>query len=78
MEPDTIRRALTDAGCTEQTGSDLLELYLERDFDTVIAKLKKVRCLMIQEMHESGRKVDRIDYLIQKAEGEQRSGGVMK
>ncbi len=37
-------------------------------YDTALWKMKMARCAALDELHESGRKVDCLDFLIRKTE----------
>ena len=56
--------SLSEIGLTDEQKRTARKLY------DIIRYLKKCRCGLIDEMHESQRKVDRMDYLIRKAEKE--------
>ncbi len=45
-------------------------LYESGQTDELVRYLKKCRCSLKDEMHESQRRVDRMDYLIRRAEKE--------
>ena len=70
MELKAMIECLSDIGFSdEQKG--LAKLFFETEQNSeLIGYLKKCRCSLMDEMHESQRKVDRIDYLIRRAEKE--------
>ena len=57
----------------EETGTDndiirlAVELYRCGQDNDLVKLLKAQRCDLVEEMHESQRKVDRIDYLIRRS-----------
>ena len=63
-ELEKILTNMKDAGC----GSDDLEkakrLYEAGDADALIRYFRRCRCSRMEELHESQRKVDCLDYLI--------------
>ena len=68
MEMKTMIDNLTDAGCTKHDAEIARELYKNGQIDELIGFLKKCRCGLMEEMHESQRKVDCMDFLIRRAE----------
>ena len=68
MELKSMLDNLADAGCTKHDAEIAGELYKKGQTDELIRLLKKCRCSLIDEMHESHRKVDRMDFLIRRAE----------
>ncbi len=61
---------LADAGCTRHDVMIAEELYKNGQADELIRFLRKCRCSLMEEMHESQRKVDRMDFLIRRTERE--------
>ena len=45
-------------------------LYEAGDIDGLIKYLRRCRCNLVEEMHDSQRKVDRMDYLIRQTQKE--------
>ena len=70
MELNAIIDCLSDIGFSdEQKG--LAKLFFETGQNSEwIGYLKKCRCSLMDEMHESQRRVDRMDYLIRRTEKE--------
>ena len=68
MEMKTMIDNLADAGCTKHDAEIAGELFKNGQTDELIQFLKKCRCSLMDEMHESQRKVDRMDFLIRRAE----------
>ena len=68
MELKAMLDNLVDAGCTKHDAEIAGELYKNGQADELIRFLKKCRCSLIEEMHESQRKVDCMDFLIRRAE----------
>ncbi len=51
------------------------ELYESGQTGELIRYLRRFRCGLVEDMHESQRKVDRIDQMIRRAEKELQSSG---
>jgi len=70
MELKAMIQSLSDVGCSEDQKKEAELLYRSGRTADLIRYLKKCRCSLMDEMHESQRKVDRMDFLIRKAEKE--------
>jgi len=70
MEMKTLIENLTDNGCSRGGVSRAKALYEAGDIDGLIKQLRKYRCSLVEEMHDSQRKVDRMDYLIRQVQKE--------
>ena len=70
MDLKTMIDSLPDIGCSSEQAKKARMLYDSGQKAELIRYLKCCRCGLVDEMHESQRKVDRIDYLIRKAEKE--------
>ena len=68
MELKAMFDNLADVGCTKHDAEIAGELYKNGQADELIRFLKKCRCSLMDEMHESQRKVDCMDFLIRRAE----------
>lgn len=73
---------LTDLGFEIDQKETAKHLYDTGQIEELIRYLKKCRCTLMDEMHESQRKVDRMDFLIRKAEKcesqKYKTGGIEK
>ncbi len=70
MELKAMIDNLSDIGLSDEQ-KEKAKMYFESgQTSEFIRYLKKCRCGLMDEMHESQRKVDRMDYLIRKAEKE--------
>ena len=49
-------------------GREISTLYETGSYDEMLHQMKVQRCVLIDEMHESQRKVDRMDFLIRNQE----------
>ena len=70
MNLKNIKQNLNDAGCNEEDTSRILKMCEAGNMEGAIQMMKKDRCRLMDELHESGRKVDRMDYLIRQTENE--------
>lgn len=55
---------LSDAGCGSEELEKARKLYEAGDAKALIRYFRKCRCSRMEELHESQRKVDCLDYLI--------------
>ena len=70
MDLEAMIGSLSDIGLSAEQQNTSKILYGSGQHTELIRYLKKCRCGLVDEMHESQKKVDRIDYLIRKAEKE--------
>jgi len=70
MELNAMIENLSDFGFSEEQKKALKIISETGPKSELIRYLKKYRCILMDEMHESQRKVDRMDYLIRKVEKE--------
>ncbi|MBR1773761.1 MAG: hypothetical protein IJ749_07650 [Eubacterium sp.] len=70
MELKEMISDISKLGCESSQGELAERLYEEGQMQELIKCLKKCRCSLVDEMHESQRKVDRIDLIIRLAEKE--------
>ena len=68
LDIDMIIRNMEDAGCCGEDMDRVRRLH-EAGFDSDIVQcLRKYRCDLIEEMHQSQRRVDCMDHLIRATE----------
>ncbi|MCR5214012.1 MAG: hypothetical protein K6E10_06325 [Eubacterium sp.] len=70
MELKNMIKDLSNLGCKNEYGDVAIKLYETGKREELILYLKKCRCSLVDEMHESQRRVDKIDILIRKVEKE--------
>ena len=70
MEIKALIENLTDNGCSREGTLRAKALYEAGDIDGLIKYLRRCRCNLVEEMHDSQRKVDRMDYLIRQTQKE--------
>ena len=57
---------LTDAGCDGAVLEKVIRIYKSGDNAELLRFLRCCRCGLVEQMHESQRRVDRLDFLIRK------------
>ena len=67
MELENILTNLSDAGCGTEELQKAKKLWESGDTEALIRYFRKCRCSRMEELHESQRKVDCLDYLIRHA-----------
>ena len=67
-EKEQLIQGLSDAGCSTDMAERIGALYEAGSFNEMLHQMKKQRCVLIDEMHESQRRVDRMDFLIRNQE----------
>ena len=70
METINILENLSDMGCDERQTSIMKKLYEEGDKETLLRDLRKCRCHLMDELHDSQKKVDNMDFLIRQIQKE--------
>ena len=63
-ETERLMQGLMDSGCSAEAASRICSLRSAGDYAGMLHQMKKQRCALVEEMHESQKKVDRMDYLI--------------
>ncbi len=64
---EALKAGLEETGTDRETISRAVELYRSGQGKDLVRLLKAQRCGLVEEMHESQRRVDRIDYLIRQS-----------
>ena len=65
---EQLIQGLSDAGCSVETAERIGTLYEAGSYGEVLHQMKVQRCMLIDRMHESQRRVDRMDFLIRNQE----------
>ena len=65
---EQLIQGLSDAGCSTETAERIGSLYEAGSYREMLHQMKVQRCVLIDAMHESQRKVDRMDFLIRNQE----------
>ena len=63
----TLKACMEDAGIRQDAITKAIELYESDAHDELVRFLRIQRCELVDEMHESQRRVDRMDYLIRQS-----------
>ena len=63
----TLKACMEDAGMSRDAVTKAIELYQSDARDELVRFLRLQRCELVEEMHESQRRVDRMDYLIRQS-----------
>ena len=67
MELENILTNLSDAGCGTEELQKAKKLWEAGDTEALIRYFRKCRCSRMEELHESQRKVDCLDFLIRQS-----------
>ena len=70
MDYERMKQNLQDAGCCDSVIKEIISLSESGKVTEALQKMKKDRCRLMDELHESGRKVDLLDFLIRAMEKE--------
>ena len=65
---EQLIQGLSAAGCSVETVERIGILYEAGSYDEMLHQMKLQRCRLIDEMHESQRRIDRMDFLIRHQE----------
>ena len=60
----TLKACMEDAGMNQDAVTKAIGLYESNARDELVRFLRLQRCELVEEMHESQRRVDRMDFLI--------------
>ena len=75
MDIEKLKLGLADAGCLPDESDDILQMCASGNMKDALLKMRKNRCRLMDELHESGRKVDCLDFLIRQTEKEIKQAG---
>jgi hypothetical protein len=70
MEQERLMQNLSDAGCTGEVSQKIMRFCSDGDLPDALKLMKRDRCRLMDELHEIGRKVDCLDFLIRSTEKE--------
>ena len=70
MDTVKILENLSDMGCDDKQICFMKKMYGGGDTDTLLRDLRKCRCHLMDELHESQKKVDNMDFLIRQIQKE--------
>ena len=63
-----LAACLSDAGFTDEAVSEAVRLSEAGQKEDLVRYLRVKRCGLIEELHESQKKIDRFDYMIRQTE----------
>ena len=69
----TVRCNLLDTGCNDESAAFVNQLVQAGRLSDALHEMKVIRCDLMDELHQSQRRVDCLDYLIRQTEKEIRS-----
>lgn len=78
MDLKRLKQNLSDAGCCNETSEDIIRMCEAGNIEGALRMMKKDRCRLMDELHESGRKVDCLDFLIRSTEKEMKQADIQK
>ena len=67
---NAVKCNLLDAGCSNESADYVNHLYQAGRISDALHKMKMIRCDLMEELHQSQRRVDCLDYLIRQTEKE--------
>lgn len=67
---NTVKRNLLDAGCSDASAAFVDQLVQAGRISDALHEMRVIRCDLMDELHQSQRKVDCLDYLIRQTEKE--------
>lgn len=70
MDLKRLKQNLSDAGCCKEITKDIIRMCKAGNMEGALQMMRKDRCRLMDELHESGRKVDCLDFLIRTTEKE--------
>ncbi len=70
MDLKRLKQNLSDAGCSKKATEDIIRMCESGNMAGALQMMRKDRCRLMDELHESGRKVDCLDFLIRTTEKE--------
>ncbi len=72
---EELAAGLRDVGCGPACASEICRLYASGDTGAVKQRLRRVRCELMDALHESQEKVDRLDFLLYELERMEKQNG---
>ena len=64
----TVKNNLLNAGCSEESAVIVERLCSAGRLDDALHQMRVIRCDLMEELHQSQRKVDCLDHLIRQTE----------
>ena len=70
IQESAVKCNLLDAGCSDVSAAVVDQLVQAGRISDALHKMKMIRCDLMEELHQSQRRVDCLDYLIRQTEKE--------
>ena len=70
---NAVKRNLLDVGCSNESADYVDRLYQAGRISDALHEMKVIRCDLMDELHQSQRRVDCLDYLIRQTEKEMKT-----
>ena len=70
MDIEKLRSGLADAGCGSDEADGIARLCAAGNMKAALQRMRKSRGRLMEEFHESGRKLDLLDIMIRRTEKE--------
>ena len=67
---NAVKRNLLDAGCSDASAAFVGQLVQAGRIADALHEMRAIRCTLMDELHQSQRRVDCLDYLIRQTEKE--------
>ena len=67
-ELEKLVSTLSDTGCGQDITETVERLFLAGQLKELVRQLRLYRCSLMDALHESQKRVDRLDYLIRRTE----------
>ena len=65
---NAVKRNLLDARCSDESAVFVDQLYRAGRISDALREMRVIRCALMDELHQSQRRVDCLDYLIRQTE----------
>ena len=81
MDIESLKINLADVGCNSSESEQIFQMCAGGNIKDALQMLKKYRCRLMDELHENGRKVDCLDFLIRRTtmemkQADEQNGGI--
>ena len=70
IQESAVKRNLLDAGCSDVSAAVVDQLVQAGRISDALHEMRVIRCNLMDELHQSQRRVDCLDYLIRQMEKE--------
>ena len=68
IQESAVKRNLLDAGCSDVSAAVVDQLVQAGRISDALHEMRVIRCNLMDELHQSQRRVDCLDYLIRQTE----------